>query len=76
MSKFDDIERARLGLAIELRIRTREAIYADDMTAVAKWNRLADSAYASLSPFDAKLYAEWVFEGLDRSEFFGSGGDA
>lgn len=65
-----------LGVAIQLRIKTREALDADDMPAVCRWNRLADSAYAALSPSDARLYAAWVFEGIDRAEFFGAGGDA
>jgi len=65
-----------LGIAIQLRIKTREAIDADDTPEICRWNRLADAAYASLSPSDAAKYREWVWEGLDKAEFIGAGGDA
>lgn len=65
-----------LGLAIRLRLATREALDRDDIPAVIELNRAADAVLAALSPVGAGLYLDWVRDDIVAGGHLGSRGDA
>lgn len=69
-------ENRPLGLAIRLRLATREALDRDDWRAAADLNRAADAAYMVLSVRHASLYLDWVRDDIIAGGFIGSRGDA
>lgn len=63
------------GEAIRLRLLVHAALDRDDLDAVVKLNRIADAAYAALSPVGAGVYLAWARQWIPtRADIFG--GDA